>query len=131
VQADLRSGDTRVAFVGTVNDPMNMGGVDLQLKFAGNSLGDLYELTGVLLPDTPPFETDGRLVAKINSDKGSVYDYRGFNGRIGESDIHGSLTYSQRKPRPKLEGDLESRQLRLADLGPLIGVDSGAGAEKS
>ncbi|WP_243689818.1 AsmA family protein, partial [Cronobacter sakazakii] len=35
------------------------------------------------------------------------------------------------KPRPKLEGDLESRQLRLADLGPLIGVDSGAGAEKS
>ncbi|EOI5794549.1 AsmA family protein [Cronobacter malonaticus] len=131
VQADLRSGDTRVAFVGTVNDPMNMGGVDLQLKFAGNSLGDLYELTGVLLPDTPPFETDGRLVAKINSDKGSVYDYRGFNGRIGESDIHGSLTYSQGKPRPKLEGDLESRQLRLADLGPLIGVDSGAGAEKS
>ncbi|WP_085047026.1 AsmA family protein [Cronobacter sakazakii] len=131
VQADLRSGDTRVAFVGTVNDQMNMGGVDLQLKFAGNSLGDLYELTGVLLPDTPPFETDGRLVAKINSDKGSVYDYRGFNGRIGESDIHGSLTYSQRKPRPKLEGDLESRQLRLADLGPLIGVDSGAGAEKS
>ncbi|MDT3668290.1 AsmA family protein [Cronobacter dublinensis] len=131
VQADLRSGDTRVAFVGTVNDPMNMGGVNLQLKFAGNSLGDLYELTGVLLPDTPPFETDGRLVAKIDSEKGSVYDYRGFNGRIGESDIHGSLTYSQRKPRPKLEGDLESRQLRLADLGPLIGVDSGAGAEKS
>ncbi|ELY4517846.1 AsmA family protein [Cronobacter muytjensii] len=131
VQADLRSGDTRVAFVGTVNDPMNMGGVDLQLKFAGDSLGDLYELTGVLLPDTPPFETDGRLVAKIDSEKGSVYDYRGFNGRIGESDIHGSLTYSQRKPRPKLEGDLESRQLRLADLGPLIGVDSGAGAQKS
>jgi len=74
----------------------------------------------MLLPDTPPFETDGRLVAKINSNKGSVYDYRGFNGRIGESDIHGSLTYSQGKPRPKLEGDLESRQLRLADLGPLI-----------
>ncbi len=69
VQADLRSGDTRVAFVGTVNDPMNMGGVNLQLKFAGNSLGDLYELTGVLLPDTPPFETDGRLVAKIDSEK--------------------------------------------------------------
>ncbi len=52
VQADFRSGNTRVAFVGTVNDPMNMGGVDLQLKFAGDSLGELYELTGVLLPDT-------------------------------------------------------------------------------
>ena len=131
VQADFRSGNTRVAFVGKVNDPMKMGGVDLQLKFAGDSLGELYDLTGVLLPDTPPFETDGHLVAKIDTEKSSVFDYRDFNGRIGDSDIHGSLTYTTGKPRPKLEGDLESRQLRLADLGPLIGVDSGKVAEKS
>lgn len=131
VQADFRSGNTRVAFVGKINDPMKMGGVDLQLKFAGDTLGDLYELTGVLLPDTPPFETDGHLVAKIDSEKSSVYDYRDFNGRIGDSDIHGSLTYTTGKPRPKLEGSLESRQLRLADLGPLIGVDSGKGGEKA
>lgn len=131
VQADFRSGNTRVAFIGTVSDPMKMGGVDLKLKFAGDSLGELYDLTGVLLPDTPPFETDGRLVAKIDAEKTSVYDYRNFNGRIGDSDIHGSLTYTTGKPRPKLEGDLESRQLRLADLGPLIGVDTGKGAEQS
>lgn len=106
VQADFRSGNTRVAFVGTVNDPMNMGGVDLQLKFAGDSLSELYDLTGVLLPDTPRFETDGRLVAKINTEKSSVFDYRGFNGRIGDSDIHGTLTYTTGKPRPKLEGTL-------------------------
>ncbi len=129
VQADFRSGNTRVAFVGTVSDPMKMGGVDLRLKFSGDSLGELYELTGVLLPDTPPFETDGHLVAKIDPEKSSVYDYRDFKGRIGDSDIHGSLTYSTGKPRPKLEGDLESRQLRLADLGPLIGVDSGKGTK--
>ncbi|MEB6381352.1 AsmA family protein [Leclercia adecarboxylata] len=129
VQADFRSGNTRVAFVGTVNDPMKMGGVDLKLKFAGDSLGQLYELTGVLLPDTPPFETDGHLVAKIDTEKSSVFDYRDFNGRIGDSDIHGSLTYTTGKPRPKLEGDVESRQLRLADLGPLIGVDSGKGTK--
>lgn len=131
VQADFRSGNTRVAFVGTINDPMNMGGADLQLKFGGNSLGELYDLTGVLLPDTPPFETDGHLIAKLNNEKGSVYDYRDFNGHIGESDIHGTLRYTTGKPRPKLEGDVESRQLRLADLGPLIGVDSGKGAEQS
>jgi uncharacterized protein involved in outer membrane biogenesis len=34
------------------------------------------------------------------------------------------LTYSTGKPRPKLEGDVASRQLRLADLGPLIGVNA-------
>lgn len=131
VQADFRSGNTRVAFAGVVNDPLNMGGVDLQLKFSGDSLGELYDLTGVLLPDTPPFETDGRLVAKIDTETSSVFDYRNFNGRIGDSDIHGSLAYTTGKPRPKLEGDVESRQLRLADLGPLIGVDSGKGAQQS
>ncbi|AVR01726.1 AsmA family protein [Pluralibacter gergoviae] len=131
VQADFRSGNTRVAFSGTVNDPMKMGGVDLRLKFSGDSLGNLYDLTGVLLPDSPPFETDGRLVAKIDADKGSVFDYRDFNGRIGDSDIHGSLKYSTGKPRPKLSGDLVSKQLRLADLGPLIGVDSGKGTKSA
>ncbi|MGU3525425.1 AsmA family protein [Enterobacteriaceae bacterium C23F] len=129
VQADFRSGNTRVAFSGTVNDPMKMGGVDLRLKFSGDSLGQLYDLTGIVLPDTPPFETDGHLVAKIDTEKGSVFDYRGFNGRIGDSDIHGTLKYSMIKPRPKLEGDMESKQLRLADLGPLIGVDSGKGTK--
>ncbi len=131
VQADFHTKDAEVSFVGFINDPMKMGGVDLRLKFAGNSLGNLYDLTGVLLPDTPPYETDGHLVAKIDPDHGSVFNYNNFNGRIGDSDIHGSLTFSQRKPRPKLEGDMESRQLRLADLGPLIGVDSGKGAAKN
>ena len=131
VQADFRSGNTRVAFSGTVNDPMKMGGVDLRLKFSGDSLGNLYDLTGVLLPDSPPFETDGRLVAKIDADKGAVFDYRDFNGRIGDSDIHGSLKYATGKPRPKLSGDLVSKQLRLADLGPLIGVDSGKGTKSA
>ncbi|MBC7032521.1 AsmA family protein, partial [Salmonella enterica subsp. enterica serovar Enteritidis] len=63
VQAAFCSGNTRVAFSGAVNVPMKTGGVDLRLKSPGASLGDLYDLTGVLLPDTPPFETDGRLVA--------------------------------------------------------------------
>jgi uncharacterized protein involved in outer membrane biogenesis len=125
VQADVRSGSTRVALSGAITRPMELGGADLRLRFAGDSLGDLYDLTGVVLPDTPPFETDGRLIAELNGKKGSVFRYRNFNGRIGDSDIHGSLVYTQKRPRPKLEGDLVSRQLRLADLGPLIGVDSG------
>lgn len=128
LQADFRSGNTRVALAGSLNDPLNMGGADLQVSFSGDSLGELYNLTGVLLPDTPPFKTDGRLVATFNEKNASRFEYRNFNGRIGDSDIHGSLTYTTGEPRPKLEGDLESRQLRLADLGPLIGIDSGKGS---
>ncbi|EMB4315523.1 AsmA family protein [Klebsiella aerogenes] len=131
LQGDFHSGNTRIAFSGTVSDPLNVGGLDLRLKFAGDSLRDLYDLTGVLLPETPSFSTDGRLRADFKHKNGMRFDYRDFNGRIGDSDIHGSLTYTTGKPRPKLTGDLESKQLRLADLGPLIGVDSGGGAKQS
>lgn len=124
LQGDFRSGNTRVAFTGTVSDPLNLGGVDLRLKFSGDSLRDLYDLTGVVLPDTPAFSTDGHLRATFDQRKGAQFAYRDFNGRIGESDIHGSLTYTTGKPRPKLEGDVASRQLRLVDLGPLIGVNA-------
>lgn len=131
VQADLRNGSTRVQVTGGVQDPMNLGGLNVRLRFSGDTLANLYGLTGVLLPDTPPYETDGHLIAKFSGEKGAVYRYEKFNGHIGDSDIHGSLIYSQGKPRPRLSGELTSDQLRMADLGPLIGVDSGKGSDKT
>ncbi len=105
---------------------MNLGALDLRLKLAGASLGNLYPLIGVTLPDTPPYATDGHLVAKLNEPGGAVYRYEAFNGTIGQSDIHGSLTYVASQPRPKLSGALESNQLLFTDLAPLIGADSNA-----
>lgn len=131
IQADIRNGTTRVQVTGGLQDPLNMGGLDVRLRFSGDTLANLYGLTGVLLPDTPPYATDGHLIARFNDKKGAEYRYQNFNGHIGDSDIHGSLTYTQGKPRPKLSGELTSRQLRMADLGPLIGVDSGKGSEKT
>ncbi|WP_410009366.1 AsmA family protein [Pantoea agglomerans] len=131
IEADLRNGSTRVQVTGGLQDPMNLGGLNVRLRFSGDTLANLYGLTGVLLPDTPPYETDGHLIAKFSGEKGAVYRYEKFNGHIGDSDIHGSLIYSQVKPRPILSGELTSEQLRMADLGPLIGVDSGKGSEKT
>lgn len=131
IEADVRNGSTRVRVAGTLQDPLNFGGLDLRLRFSGDTLASLYGLTGVLLPETPPYETDGHLSARFRDAGGAVFHYQNFNGHIGDSDIHGSLTYRQGKPRPKLTGELESRQLRMADLGPLIGVDSGKGSEKT
>ena len=131
VEAEVRNGATRVGITGSMVDPLNLGGLDLRVRFSGDTLADLYELTGVLLPDTPPYETDGHLKVKFRENGADVYHYENFNGHIGESDVHGTLTYTQGKPRPKLSGEVESRQLRMADLGPLIGVDSGKGSEKS
>lgn len=126
LQAQVQIADTSVELAGTLTDPMNLGALDLRLKLAGTSLGNLYPLTGVTLPDTPPYATDGHLIAKLHEPGGAVFRYEEFNGKIGASDIHGSLAYVASQPRPKLSGSLLSNQLLFADLAPLIGADSNA-----
>ncbi|MCX8958733.1 AsmA family protein [Erwinia psidii] len=131
VQADIRNGTTRVQVAGSLQDPLNLGGLNIRLRFAGDTLANLYGLTGIVLPDTPPYETDGHLIARFRQQAGTEFRYENFNGHIGDSDIHGTMTWRQTTPRAKLEGTLESRQLRMADLGPLIGVKSGKGSDKT
>ncbi|MEX5351762.1 AsmA family protein [Pseudomonas juntendi] len=126
LQADARIGDTRVALAGTLTDPRNLGALDLRLRLSGSSLGNLYPLTGVTLPDTPAYATDGHLIANLHEPEGARFRYEGFNGKIGDSDIHGDLAFVASKPRPRLSGTLVSNQLLFKDLAPLIGADSNA-----
>jgi uncharacterized protein involved in outer membrane biogenesis len=126
LQAQVKIADTSVELAGTLTDPLNLGALDLRLKLAGSSLGNLYPLTGVTLPDTPPYATDGHLIAKLHEPDGASFRYEEFNGKIGASDVHGSLAYVASQPRPKLSGSLVSNQLLFADLAPLIGADSNA-----
>ncbi len=126
LQAQANIGDTRIELAGTLTDPLNLGALDLRLKLAGSSLGNLYPLTGVTLPDSPSYATDGHLIAKLHEPDGATFRYEAFNGTIGGSDIHGDLAYVASQPRPRLSGALVSNQLLFADLAPLIGADSNA-----
>lgn len=126
LQADVRIADTHVVLAGTLTDPRNLGALDLRLRLSGASLGNLYPLTGVTLPDTPAYSTDGHLRANLHAAQGATFDYQGFNGKIGDSDIHGDLSFVASQPRPKLSGNLVSNQLLFKDLAPLIGADSNA-----
>ena len=126
LQAQVNVADTRIAVAGTLTDPLNLGALDLRLKLAGASLGNLYPLTGLTLPDSPAYSTDGRLIAQLHQASGATFRYDNFNGKIGDSDIHGNLAYVASQPRPKLSGTLVSTQLLMADLAPLIGADSNA-----
>ncbi|CAM3863291.1 hypothetical protein CCOS865_05101 [Pseudomonas reidholzensis] len=124
LQADVRIADTHVVLAGTLTDPRNLGALDLRLRLSGSSLGNLFPLTGVTLPDTPAYATDGHLTANLHAAEGAQFNYQGFNGKIGDSDIHGDLAFVASKPRPRLSGKLVSNQLLFKDLAPLIGADS-------
>jgi len=122
IQARIRAGTTRIAFVGTLTDPTRLAALDLRLWLSGRSMADLYGLTGLTLPETPAFATEGHLSGELKRN-GNIFAYEDFSGRVGDSDLSGSMTWLDRSPRPLLVGAVASDLLRFADLGPLVGAD--------
>ncbi|EOA04716.1 AraC family transcriptional regulator [Herbaspirillum frisingense GSF30] len=125
LQAQVKVGKTSIGIQGTLTKPAELAALDLRLSVAGASMGNLYPLTGILLPETPPFATEGHLLGKIG-ESGSQWHYQDFSGKVGDSDLNGSLDYVTGGARPQLTGALTSNVLRFDDLAPLIGADSNA-----
>ena len=118
------AGATRVDAKGSLNKPFDLGGFQVTASFAGPDLADLYYLTGLALPNTPPYRLSGSL-----SRDGEMFRFRNFGGTVGDSDLHGELTVDASGEKPYLKGDLASQKLNFDDLGPLIGAHPGAGAK--
>ena len=125
LQAEMHSAGTTLAIEGTLTRPTRLAALDVLLKISGPSMAQLYALTGVLLPETPPFSAQGRLTGVLRRG-GSDWTYDKFTGKVGSSDISGSARYLERKPRNVLTGNVHSKLLHLNDLGPLVGADNRA-----
>ena len=61
VDLHLANGPTKVALTGTVQNPLNFAGANLKLDLAGPNMALLTPLTGVPIPETPPFSIAGAL----------------------------------------------------------------------
>jgi uncharacterized protein involved in outer membrane biogenesis len=110
-------GKTRVQVQGEVLNPVQLEAVDIEGSIEGATLAHLYKLLRVALPDTPPYRLEGRLQRA-----GGVWRSERFAGRLGDSDLSGSLSFDARQQPPLLEAKLKSKLLDLDDLGPLIGA---------
>ncbi|MCD2512009.1 AsmA family protein [Comamonas endophytica] len=129
LQFAARAGSVAATAEGILANPVKLEGLDFDVTLKANSMADLYPLTGLVLPNTPAFETRGHLTGSLEPQK-AVWKYEEFRGKVGRSDLAGSLTYTSAKPRPRLEGFMRSEQLRLADLVPVLGT-SEAKAERA
>jgi AsmA family protein len=116
-QAAVRTGPTRVLAAGEVLKPFDFGQLRADLTVSGTDFADLYDLTGLALPTTPPYALHGELIRN-----GTTYAFRNVVGRVGSSDLEGVFTVEHHGDRPDLHADLRSRALRLADLGTLLGA---------
>ncbi len=110
-------GDTKLAMKGTFNDPVKMEGINSTLDISGHTLSDLFYLTGIPLPPTPPYSLSGTLVKE-----GDVWSYKDFKGKVGDSDMSGHLDYDVGRERSLLKATLHSDLLDMDDLGGLVGA---------
>lgn len=120
VEVEAMLGDTEVTGRGTVQDPIELTGVDLALTLKGGSLRGLFSALGLTAPETPPFEVKGML-----RKGGTVWWFEEFAGTIGSSDLSGTFRYDTAFERPYVSGELVSKTLDFADIGPLVGLPPG------
>ncbi|MEG0558514.1 MAG: AsmA family protein, partial [Comamonas sp.] len=124
-----KAGSVQAFAEGVLDNPRELDGLDFQVRLRGNSMADLFELTGLLLPATPPFDTSGHLIGSLQPGN-AIWNYEKFQGKVGQSDVRGELHYRSGKPRPKLSGQVSSQLLRLQDLGPTIGATPSGSSAK-
>ncbi|MGR4866901.1 AsmA family protein [Caulobacter sp. LARHSG274] len=120
--ARVEAGSTRILAKGEVTKPFNLGRFETQLAVSGTDLNRLYALTGLTLPNTPPYRVNGRLTRN-----GERFDFNKLTGRVGDSDVSGDLFVLMGRKRPYLEADLKSRRLDFDDLGSLVGAAPATG----
>ena len=123
---DVRAAHIHIGIEGTLTRPAEPVALDVRLTLSGPSMARLYPLTGIVLPETPAFSTNGHLRGEV----GKAWRYEQFHGKVGASDIAGSLSLTPGKVRPLLAGSVVSQLLQFSDLGPLIGADSNASKER-
>ena len=117
LKVDAQVGQTTFKLDGTVTNLLEFTAADLRMAVRGDNLEHLFTLTGLAFPSTRGYATQGHL---LRAD--GVWRYDKFSGRIGASDIAGSLQVVTAAPRPLITADLSSNLLDLNDLGPMIGA---------
>lgn len=115
--ADLAGAGTRLKAVGTITRPFDLGRFNAVLELEGQDLADIYLLTGITAPNTPPYRLRGNL-----SRNGALFRFAGFSGRVGSSDLSGVMEINKVGGRRRVDAQLASRSLDIDDLVTVLGA---------
>ena len=117
------AGKTTLKAKGSIENLVELSGLDASFDIHGNNLEELYKLLGVVLPSTPPYKLRGNL-----QKNGKVWSARKMNGMLGGSDLSGDLSFDTSGTTPLLTGKVQSKLLDFIDLRPVIGLPVRASA---
>ncbi|WP_312598544.1 AsmA family protein [Brevundimonas sp.] len=115
-EANVSGAGSSLTAKGAITRPFDLGRFDATLTMQGRDLSDLYLLTGVTLPNTPPY----RLSGALNRNE-RVWTFKDFDGRVGASDLSGEVRVDAAQ-RLRVDADLRSRRLDIDDLAAVLGA---------
>lgn len=102
---------------GVVQNPFSLTGIDAEMALAGPNLAALLPSLKLPLPATAAYEVAGRVVREGENWRATIA-----SGRVGRSDLKGTLEIETGGEKPLIRGALVSERLEFEDLAPLIGL---------
>jgi len=125
---ELHAGKTSVKVKGTLTQPLQLKGIDLQFDIKGPNPEQLSHILGAPMPNLPPYQLKGNL-----SHHEDIWQIQSLHGHVGDSDLAGNITVKIVAGQPHITADLNSKKIDLDDLGPLLGLapDTGPGETAS
>ncbi|HMI73553.1 MAG TPA: AsmA family protein [Steroidobacteraceae bacterium] len=118
-EAAVAAADIKLNTHVTISRPFDLAALQAKFHLSGSDLADVYYLTGLALPNTPPYDVSGTLVRDH-----LTFRVDDFQGKLGSSDVAGKLGIDTGHERPKLSAILASKQLNLADLAAPLGTEA-------
>jgi uncharacterized protein involved in outer membrane biogenesis len=114
--AHLTAADIKVDARTSFPKPFDMAQYHVKFEVSGNDLADVFYLTGLALPNTPPY----RLSADVEH-RGTLFRMDDLKGKLGSSDLEGMMEIETGRIRPKLTAKVHSDTLDIVDLAPALG----------
>jgi AsmA family protein len=123
---NLGMGKVKAKIDGNLTDPLAMKGEDVTLDIQGDDMANLFPLIRLVFPSTPPYRLKGHL-----KHEGEVWSFSNFSGRVGGSDLSGTIRVDTKPKRPVMKADLVSNLLDFKDLAGFIGGTPGTASDET
>ena len=126
LQINVGVGKLKVNINGNLTEPLAMKGEDVTLDVQGDDMANLFPLIRLVFPSTPPYKLKGHL-----KHEGQVWSFSNFSGRVGDSDLSGTIRVDTEPKRPAMKADLISNLVDFKDLAGFIGGKPGSGSDET
>jgi len=126
LQINVGVGKLKVNINGNLTEPLAMKGEDVTLDVQGDDMANLFPLIRLVFPSTPPYRLKGHL-----KHEGQVWSFSNFSGRVGDSDLSGTIRVDTEPKRPAMKADLVSNLVDFKDLAGFIGGKPASGSDET